>query len=123
MITCTDQPSDDRVVHGQEQGAVAVVELAQQRPQQRHLAGADRAGLGLEDQFLDDHVPGLAGDRRQVPDLQRHLARREHHLVRRIGVPDHHGAEQLMARDHVVERALQHREIHRTGDAERGRPS
>jgi hypothetical protein len=25
-----------------------------------------------------------------------------------------------MARDHVIERALQHREIHRTGDAERG---
>ena len=110
----------DRVVHGQEQGAVPVVEPAQQRAQQRHLACADRACLDLEDQFLDDHVPGLAGNRRQAPDLQRHLARRAHHLVRRIGVPDHQGAQQLMARDHVVERALQHRQIHRTGDTERG---
>ena len=116
-----DRPAvGDRVVHGQEQGAVPVVEPAQQRAQQRHLAGADRAGLGLDDQFLDDHVPGCAGDRRQVPDLQRYRARRAHHLVRRVGVPDHQGAQQFMARDHVIERALEHREVHRAGDAERG---
>jgi hypothetical protein len=30
------------------------------------------------------------------------------------------GAQQLMARDHIVERALEHREIHRAGDSERG---
>ncbi len=43
----------------------------------------------------------------------------QHQLVRRIGVPDHQGAQQLMAGDHVVERALQHRDIHRAGDAQR----
>ena len=55
----------------------------------------------------------------EVPDLQRHRARREHRLVRRAGVPGHHGAQQLMAGDHVIERSLQHGEIHRAGDPQR----
>ncbi len=116
-----DRPAvGDRVVHGQEQSAVPVVDPAEQRAQQRHLACADRAGLDLDDPLLDDHVTGLAGDWRQVLDLERHLARRAHQLVRRIGVPDHDGAQHLVARDDVVECALEHREIHRAGDAERG---
>ena len=120
-----DRPAvADRVVHRQEQGAVPVVEPAQQRAHQRYLARADRAGLDPDDQLLDDHVPGLtallAAGGRQILDLERHPARRAHHLVRRIGVPDHHGAQQLMARDHVVEGALERREIHRASDPERG---
>jgi hypothetical protein len=103
-------------MHGQEQDAVAVVEPAQQRLHQRYLTGADRARLGLEEQFLDDQVLGLASGRRQAPDLQWHLARQEHLLIRRISVPDHQRPEQFVPRDHIVERALEDGEVHLAGD-------
>src|ERR1700722_5826163 len=108
-----------RVMHREEQDAVPVIELIQQRPQHRHFPCRHRARLDLDNQFLDDHVSGLAGHRRRIPDLQRHRTRRPHHLVGRIGVPDHQGAKQLVALHDVVEGALQQGEIHVTGDADR----
>src|SRR5580704_17009455 len=105
-------------MHGQNQGAVAVIEPSQQGPERGYLRGADRAAFGFGDQFLCDHVPGFAGGRRQVLDFERHLAWRVYLLVGRVGVPDHEGAEQFVACDHVVERALEQREVHVTGDAD-----
>ena len=101
-----DRPAvADRVVHRQEQRAVPVVEAAEQRAQQRHLAHADRAGLDLEDELLDDHVPGLVSDGRDVPDLQWHLAWRADQLVSRTGVPDHEGAQQFVAKNMAKDRS------------------
>jgi hypothetical protein len=78
--------------------------------------GVQCALLCHGEQFLGEDVPRPVGGRRKIPDLQR---QRVNLLVRRFSVADDDGAEDLVARHHIVEGTLEGRYVYPPGDAQR----
>jgi hypothetical protein len=101
----------------QDQDPVPVIESSEHGPQQPQLPDVHDIPLGLDKQLLGQHVPRLAGRRPQIPHFQRHRSRGVHLLERRLGVPHHDGAEDLMPLHHVVQGALQCFQVYLPGDA------